>query len=331
MQTTPTIRGHEWARHPWNPVLRPDPGRSAESTCCMNPFAVRVGDEYRLYYAGGDEGGHKRICLATSPIDDPTRFARHGVVLDLGEAGAFDENWCVLPLLHRFGDRWHLYWTGRDSSGHAGLQSFRGIGLAFSDDGIRFERYSPEPVIVGDQVESFPDNKGIAGGGTILREPSAKGGVRYRMYYTLAVGTPSGDVRIDQAKHCAVCHSADGIHWDDHRLVMSPRPDISYEDVAVAAPFVWRDGELYRMLYSAIGTRWGYYSLGEAASGDGYEWHRAAGDGSLSLAPTPDIPDSWEAQMVEYACVVPENDGLRLLYCGNGYGATGIGMATAPA
>jgi hypothetical protein len=33
--------------------------------------------------------------------------------------------------------------------------------------------------------------------------------------------------------------------------------------------------------------------------------------------------------MVEYPCVIQEMNQLRLFYCGNGYGKTGIGTAVA--
>ncbi|MCD6415196.1 MAG: hypothetical protein J7M08_00680 [Planctomycetes bacterium] len=314
-----------WTRDPANPVLPPAPDSSYESACCMNPFVVRIGDQYRLYYAGGDAEGRHRICLATCSAANPTKFQRRGVILDVGPEGAFDGHWCVLPCVHRFGDGWRLYYSGHEGT-DLGLQSFPGIGLAVSEDGIHFERYSAEPVITGDQVAEFPDNRGIAGGGRILEERLPDGSIRYRMYYTLAVGTPNEDVRIDQEKHCAVCHSADGIHWTDHRLVLSPRRDVTSEDVGVAAPVVWRDGDLYRMLYCGIGTRWGWYSISEAFSADGYEWERGPGDANLSLAPDPE--SDWESQMVEYPALIQEGEQLRLFYCGNGYGATGIGVAT---
>jgi hypothetical protein len=35
----------------------------------------------------------------------------------------------------------------------------------------------------------------------------------------------------------------------------------------------------------------------------------------------------WEKQMVEYPSVIREGDHLRLFYCGNSYGRTGIGTA----
>lgn len=318
----------DWRRDPANPVLPPDPDRPPESTRCMNPFVVRTADQYRLYYSGGDGEGSQRICLATAPLDEPARFARHGVILPLGERGLFDSKWCVLPCVHRFGARWHLYYSGNEGS-DLGLQSFPGIGLAVSEDGFHFERYSSDPVITGDQTTQFPHNRGIAGGGSILEDVEPDGTVEYRMYYTLATGTKSPDVRIDQEKHCAVCHSADGIHWTDHRLIMSPRRDVANEDIAVAAPFVWRDGDLYRMLYCGIGSRWGFYSISQAVSEDGYAWLRGVGDENLTLSPDPSSP--WESQMVEYPCVIGEDEHLRLFYCGNGYGMTGIGTAVSGA
>lgn len=325
--TTLFLRRYRWQRDPRNPILPPVPGSAYDSTRVMNPYAIRVGDRYHLYYGGADDAGIHRICLATAPVDDLTDWTRHGPVLSAGTPGSFCAAWCVLPLVLRIGGRWHLYFTGNEGSAGTGLQGFPGIGLAVSDDGLHFERVSDEPIITGDQTAEFPHNRGIAGGGTILEDAQPDGSIRYRLYYTIANGTPSPDVRVDQEKHCAVCHSTDGITWADHRVIMSPRKDVSFEDIAVAAPFVWRDGDLYRMLYSAIGTRWGFYSIGEAVSVDGYTWHRGDGDESLSLAPRADTPGAWDAQMVEYACVLPEGDGLRLFFCGNGYGATGIGTA----
>lgn len=315
-----------WQRDPANPVLPPRPD-AFDSTRCMNPFAVRHGDEYRLYYSGGDADGVQRIGWATAPVEAPQRWQRHGVILDVGAPGAFDAAWCVLPLVQRIGDRWHLYYSGNDGTGR-GLQSFPGIGLALSDDGVHFERYASEPVITGDGTPEFPHNRGVAGGGSIVEETDADGCVRYRMYYTVAPGTPSDDVRVDQEKHCAVCHSDDGITWTDHRLVLGPRADVGSEDAAVAAPFVWRDDDGgWRMIYCGIGTRWGFYSMSLAISDDGYHWRTGEGDANLTLTPDPD--SSWETQMVEYPCVVREADRLRLFYCGNGYGRTGIGTAVS--
>jgi predicted GH43/DUF377 family glycosyl hydrolase len=314
-----------WQRDPTNPIL--PPREPYDSGRCMNPFALVHNDELWLYYSGAGTDGHQKICLAVAPLDNPTAFVRRGVVLDNGSPGAFDAHWCVLPCLHRINDRWHLYYSGHEGS-KLGLQSFPGIGLALSDDGVHFTRYREAPLITGDQTAEFPQNRGIAGGGSIIEDVLPDGGKRYRMYYTLATGTTSKDVFVDQEKHCAVCHSDDGIHWHDHRLVLSPRRQVTNEDIAVAAPFVFRDGDVYRMVYCGIGSRWGFYSISQAVSSDGYAWERGEGDANLTLMPGT---AEWEKQMVEYPSIIHLQDRWRLFYCGNGYGQSGIGTALSKA
>jgi predicted GH43/DUF377 family glycosyl hydrolase len=315
---------HRWEKHPGNPVLPPG-GGDFDTLCCMNPFVLRVADEYFLFYAGGDAKNARRICLATAPVSDVTAWTRHGPVLELGDKGAFDERWCVLPCVHRIGGRWHLYYTGL-SGDAGGLQAFRGIGLALSDDLRTWRKHAAAPVLEGDGFADWPGNRGIAGGGRIVELPQSDGSVVYRMHYTLATGSTSPELRIDQAKQSVVAHSRDGITWTERRVVLRPRDDADYENVATIALNVWPTKTRWRAIYAAIGTRFGAYSICEAVSDDGLVWHRGPSGGNLSLPPSG---EGWESQMTEYPNVIEENGRLRLFYCGNGYGRTGIGTATA--
>jgi len=317
---------HRWERDPRNPVLPPGPD-SFDATACMNPFVLRREDHYWLFYAGGDPQGRRRICLATAPVADVGAWTRRGPVLELGAAGTFDELWCVLPCLHRINGRWHLYYTGRSSQTSLGLQSFAGIGLAVSDDLLHWERLREEPVLRGDGFEAWPENRGIAGGGPILEIPQPDGRILYRMYYTIAVGQPSPDLLVDQEKHSVVAHSWDGIDWFDKRIILSPRREADYENAATIALNPWPVEGGYHALYASIGSRFGAYSICEARSRDGLTWDRGTPDQNLSLTPAG---DGWESQMVEYPHVIREGDHLRLFYCGNGYGRSGIGTALAP-
>jgi hypothetical protein len=64
------------------------------------------------------------------------------------------------------------------------------------------------------------------------------------------------------------------------------------------------------------------YRLGYAESSDGLTWARK--DGRHGLAPA-DV--GWDSQSVEYGCVF-DHEGTRwMLYNGNNYGETGIGLA----
>lgn len=318
------FRVHQWERDERNPVLPPGPNEFDEG-CCMNPWVIRQGDEYFLFYGGGTKEGARRICLAIASVNDVSTWKRLGPIFDVGGPGSFDAAWAVLPCVHKFGDKWHLYYTGRNPELGEGLQCFTGIGLATSTDLIHWTKYSDEQVLRGDGFPQWPDNKGIAGGGSIIELPQEDGRILYRMYYTLATGTPKkGDILVDQAKHSVIAHSYDGINWFDKRVILGPRLEADYENAATIALNIWREGQGWRAIYAGIGTRWGYYSMCEASSTDLLNWERGEPEENLTLKPQG---DGWESKMVEYPHVIEENGRLRLFYCGNGYGTTGIGTA----
>ena len=315
---------HAWQRDSRNPVLPPG-GGAFDVAACMNPFIVRQGDEYYLFYAGADKKGTRRICLAIAPVSDVTQWKRLGPLFDVGAKGSFDETWCVLPVVHKIGGKWHLYYTGRSNAG-GGLQAFYGMGLATSDDLVHWTKHSTNYVLTGDGFPQWPKNRGIAGGGMIMELPQADGKILYRMYYTLPTGVPGKSLAVNQAKQAVIAHSYDGLTWSDKRVVLQPRPEVKYEDAATIALNVWKTKAGFRAIYAAIGTRFGAYSICEASSADSLVWERGAPGENLALPPTG---TGWEGKMTEYPHVVPENGKLRLFYCGDGYGRTGIGTALA--
>jgi hypothetical protein len=196
---TTGFRTHKWEKHSGNPVLPPGEG-PFDVGCCMNPFVLRQGDEYYLYYAGADKTGGRRICLAIAPVSDVTKWRRVGPLFERGGKGSFDELWDVLPCVHRIGGRWHLYFTGHSRRG-GGLQAFYGMGLAVSDDLLHWEKYSPDFIMTGDGFPEWPDNKGIAGGGRIhVAESLAQVPFLYRPFpdgagRTRLVRQPDGGVK----------------------------------------------------------------------------------------------------------------------------------------
>lgn len=314
---------HRWRKNKRNPIFPPKEDYDVKR--CMNPFVIRQDGHYWLFYGGKDWHGAHRVCLAIAPEGDVTKWERLGPLFERGAPGSFDELWCVLPCVHRIGRKWHLYYTGRGKHG-AGLQSFRGIGLVVSDDLLHWERLQVEPVLKGAGFSQWPENHGIAGGGRIIEMPRKDGRILYRMFYTLATGHPSSDRRIDQAKQSVIADSWDGIEWFDKRVVLEPRASASYENCATIALNVWPVETGWRAIYAGIGTRFSAYSICEATSLDGLAWHRGTPNENLAIPPTG---TGWESEMTAYPNVIEENGLLRLFYCGNGYGATGIGTALA--
>ncbi|NLE96313.1 MAG: hypothetical protein GX600_11675, partial [Dehalococcoidia bacterium] len=216
-----------------------------------------------MYYAGGDDSGAKRICLAIAPIDAPTRWAKYGPVLEPGEPGSFDARWCVLPHVVQFApDRWHLYYSGNSGVGE-GLSAFPGMGVAFSRDGRHWTKYEHNPILSPTGQAGDPDAVGI-GGGSVLKVRLPDGATEWRFYYT-ACPTLGDDLFLNQQKRIALAVSQDGIHWQRRGAVMLRDPERDYENVAVATPVVHQKADgTFRMWYSAIATRWGAYSLAYA-------------------------------------------------------------------
>lgn len=311
-----------WIRSGPSPVLPPG-GHAADFGCCMNPWAVRIGDQYHLYYAGADKDGFRRICLATAPVDKPDAFTRHGPVLDTGAPDSFDYRWVVLPhVVEVEPGRWHLYYTANCGKGE-GLAAFPGLGLATSTDGKNWQKHPENPVLAPTGKPGDPDRYGIAGG-SVIKVRLPKGDSEWRWYYT---GCPSigQDFFLNQQKICCYAVSQDAIHWERRGPILFRNPGHDYENVACAGPVVHQEPDgTFRMWYSMIGTRWGAYSIGYAESDDGTHWYRGDYGDNLQLGPAW---NSWEWQMVEYPSVIRENNRLRLFYCGNGYGSAGIGTA----
>ena len=82
---------------------------------------------------------------------------------------------------------------------------------------------------------------------------------------------------------------------------------------------VLRDRDLWHMWYSYRGDR---YRIGYAQSRDGLDWTRMDHEGGLWPQGT-----AWESEMVEYGHVFTHRDELYMVYNGNGYGLTGLGVA----
>ena len=329
------IKNLAWIRHESNPVLQPETGGKHGESVCMNPYAEIYDEEIYLYYAADDETGKRQICLTKAAEDDIDSFSQRRVLIGNGPEGSFDAAWCVLPNTITLDGVHYIYYTGNNGVGE-GLLAFPGIGFATSKDGEDYTKNSGSPLLSATGNPGDPDRVGVAGG-SLLLVPKADGCHELRYYYT---GCPSlgEDYFTDQQK--CICYAVldDAESWQRRGAVMYRDPQHDYEDVAVAGPFVIYDEEIkrYRMWYSAIGTRWGYYSICYAESDDGIEWYRGSEYGENlqlgpALGPVSGLyqDQSWDSQMAAYPTVVPTKQGWRLFYTGNGYGKGGIGTALA--
>jgi predicted GH43/DUF377 family glycosyl hydrolase len=126
-------------------VLAPGPRGSWDERGVADPYVVRIGGTFYMYYLGQDRARRQRLGVARSTDGVQWQKLRTNPVLELGELRAFDETGLGEPAVwEEQGSYWMLY-TARDR------HEYRRLGLARSQDGVRWERVTSEPVLAGQQ------------------------------------------------------------------------------------------------------------------------------------------------------------------------------------
>jgi len=97
--------------------------------------------------------------------------------------------------------------------------------------------------------------------------------------------------------------------------------DMQGTEYRVGRPYVLKDGDRYRMFYSA-GTAAEGYRLAYAESPDGLTWTRKDEEVGIDVSAS-----GWDSQMQAYPSVVRYKDKVYLFYNGNNYGEDGFGYA----
>jgi predicted GH43/DUF377 family glycosyl hydrolase len=126
--------GEKWTKHAES-VLGPGPRGSWDERAAADPYAVRVGDEFYMYYLGEDRARRQRLGVARSANGVDWVKLRTNPVMQLGEDGSFDEHGLGEPAVWQAAGRYWMLYTGRDRKEN------RRLGLASSRDGVAWERW----------------------------------------------------------------------------------------------------------------------------------------------------------------------------------------------
>lgn len=183
----------------WQPgprFLSPSPTTWEGSYIAANGAAVAFRNELLYYYQAGTP---PRIGLARSR--DGRVWQKHPEpVLGFGPRGAWDERATADPYVVEHDGRLYLYYLGEDRARRQRL------GLAVSDDGLRWTKLRSNPVLEIGPEGSFDENG--------LGEPAvwrAQGS-----WWMLFTGRARTEVR-----RMGLARSQDGVHWSRTPLVIS--------------------------------------------------------------------------------------------------------------
>lgn len=158
-----------------HPVLDLGPRGSWDELGVGDPYVIRAGDQWYVYYLGMDRAHRQRLGVARSSDGVQWTKLRANPILEIGEPGAFDEIGLGEPAVWPMNGYYWMLYTGRDRA------EVRRIGLARSRDGVRWERSDRVPVFSGSEswnnkvvadptVEVTPEGiKVWYGGGNVAR------------------------------------------------------------------------------------------------------------------------------------------------------------------
>ena len=262
----------------------------------------------RVFFSARDAEGRSNVGWFDFDPREPGRVlgVSEAPALEPGGPGSFDESGAMASWVVSIEGRTLLYYIGWTRG--VTVPFYNTIGLACSEDGgVSFERVVEGPIIGRDRIDPY-----FTASSCVLRENG-----RWRMWYVSCTGWELDGGRPKHHYHIRHATSQDGVEW--HR---TGRVCIDFEhegEYAIARPSVVRDGDLYRMWYSWRGPS---YRIGYAESEDGLEWTRRDADAGIDVS-----AGGWDSEMIEYPCVFDYGGRRCMLYNGNDYGRTGIGLA----
>ena len=288
-------------------IFAPDQNYEWLQSHAALPVLDRAGDSYRVYFSSRDERGRAQIgFFETDAAFATVKRVSERPVIGLGALGAFDDSGVTSSWIVDHEGRKYQYYSGWSLGVSVPFYFF--VGLAISEDGGEtYKRVSRAPILERNDVDPY-----LTASPCVLVEDG-----KWRMWYVSGTGWELKDGRPEHRYHIKYAESMDGIEWRREGLVC-----IDYQSVdeyAISRPCVVKDGPLYRMWFAARG---GSYRIGYAESADGLSWTRKDVESGIDVS-----AEGWDSEMLAYPYVFAREGEYYMLYNGNGYGKTGIGLA----
>jgi hypothetical protein len=262
-----------------------------------------------VYFSTRDDLNRASIARAevglSAHVPDPLHQDARPV-LSPGSLGAFDDAGVTSSCLVDWRGHRHLYYSGWSRGSSVPFYFY--IGCAISvDGGATFSRVSEAPILERNHVDPY-----LTASPSILIESGT-----WRMWYVTGTGWRAASGRLEPCYRIAYAESRDGIEWrrDGRVCIDYSEP----EEHAISRPWVVRDASTYRMWFASRGAS---YRIRYAESADGFEWRRVPELGGVEPSSA-----GWDSEMVCYPCVFDHGGSRYMLYNGNGYGRSGIGLA----
>ena len=293
-------------------IFEPDGDSPWWKTHCMAPTATLLNSgTIRVFVGGWDENGISRIGYVDLSAQDPTEvqgFSQDPVV-DLGEAGTFDDNGVFPGHVSRFGDRFYLYYTGFQLQTKIPFTNFGGLSISRENDPDAFDKVSKTPVL-----DRSDEGVCVRSGQSVMFENGV-----YKTWYSAGRDWEHVGGKERQSYDVYYTESDDPAEFPRKGTLCVER-DTAVEH-GLGRPQVIKVEDEYKLFYTRRMLNMKYW-MGYSVSQDGIHWTRK--DGEIGIEHSA---DGWDAEMVYFPSVLQVEDEFYLFYNGNGFGRTGFGAA----
>jgi predicted GH43/DUF377 family glycosyl hydrolase len=276
-------------------------------THAANPVTEHLHDDvFRLYFSCRDAQSRSHIAYADVDIKPPFRVLKvaEQPLLAPGEIGTFDDSGVSLSCLIKINGKLCLYYVGWNLGVTVPWRNSIGLAIHNRVTGT-FERFSRAPLLDRNDADPFSISYPF-----VLEDEGI-----FRMWYGSNLSW--GKEQKDMAHVIKYAESADALHWNREGIIALDFKDES--EYAMSRPYVLKEDGRYKMWYSYRGEA---YRIGYAESKDGINWTRKDDEVGIDVSEA-----GWDSEMIEYPCVFDHRGERYMLYNGDGYGRTGIGLA----
>jgi hypothetical protein len=273
-----------------------------------NPLPVHLeGDVYRIFFNGRDTQNKSSIGYADINIKKRQLLnICDSPAFEYGPEGSFYQYGASIGSCYKTDDQTYMLFMGWQHLPGGHWRGDIGRLIVGQDYSLRLDRNAPflgattaDPISI-----SYP---------YAMRTDS-----RYEMWYGSTITWDAGNGEMIHSINHAI--STDGNHWERKGLAIPYQLGIAQ---AFSRPTVIRhDDNSYEMWFSYRGSAGQSYRIGYARKTPDAQWELCLNETGIDVSSS-----GWDSEMIEYPYVFDHAGCRYMLYCGNGYGKSGFGLA----
>lgn len=277
-------------------------------THAMVPTALRLNKNiYRIYFGTRNKKNQSSVGFIDYDFEKFKILKKSKKeCLTKGDLGTFDDNGVLPSSIIKKGRYYYLFYIGWKPGGTTRYSLIAGLAKSV-DKGISFQRVKKTPILSCSNNEPY----NILTAPYVLQIKKNK----FFMWYVSCKKWLNKDFPIYNIKFA---YSENLIDWIQTGKTCI---ELKKNERAVARPVVIKEKNIYKMwyCYEKIKSK---YKIGYAESKNGIDWKRL--DENIKIVGKKKY---WEKDMMAYPFILNSNAETLMLYNGNNYGETGIGVS----